>query len=331
MKEKERIGIIGCSSIATRVMLPAINKSNSCKIERIGSRSKIKAKKIALNVNCKKFGNYDEIIDDDDVNIVYVSLPIALQEYWIIKAAKAGKHILCEKSVSTSLSSIKKIWNECNKNKVKILECFSYKYHPQQILVNKILQKEKIGELRNFSSSFILPISPSLNNFRFNKKLGGGILNDVGCYIINASRFFINDEPISITCKLFKNKKYNIDVRGIIELSFKNQKTSFGLIGYDKMFSSDYRIFCENGSIVSNKAYNIKKSEYSEIKIMGKKNQKEKIIPKDQTKLMIEEFCKSINSKRFILSKEIINQGKVLEAARISNNKKKTVFLRDLK
>ena len=191
--------------------------------------------------------------------------------------------------------------------------------------------QSKLGEVRNFSSSLILPISPSLNDFRFNKKLGGGILNDVGCYVINASRFFINDEPVSVNCKLFKNKKFDVNVRGVIYLTFKNQKTSFGLIGYDKMFSSDYRIFCENGNIVSNKAYNVKKLESSEIMINGKRNQRRKIIPKDQTKLMIEEFCRDINSKKFTLSKEIINQGKVLEAARISNSKKKTVFLRDLK
>lgn len=331
MNKKLGIGIIGCSSIAKRVILPAINESKICKIERIGSRSKIKAKKTALDFHCKKFGNYDEVIEDRDVNIVYISLPIALQEYWIVKAAKAGKHILCEKSITTSLSSIKKIWNECKKEKVKILESFSYKYHPQHIMVQKILQKKEIGELRNFSSSFVLPISPSLDDFRFSRKLGGGILNDVGCYVINASRFFIKDEPLSITCKLFENKKYNIDTRGTIFLSFKNQKTAFGVIGYDKMFSSDYRIFCENGSIVSTKAYNIKKSEQTEIQINTKEIQRKKIIPEDQTKLMIEEFCKNINLKKINLSKEIINQGKVLEAARISNNKEKTVFLRDLK
>ena len=117
MKKKMGIGIIGCSSIARRIVLPAINESNVCKIERIGGRSKIKAKKTALDFYCKKFGSYDEIIDDKDVSIVYISLPIALQEYWVIKAAKAGKHILCEKSVSISLSSIKKIWNECKKIK----------------------------------------------------------------------------------------------------------------------------------------------------------------------------------------------------------------------
>jgi len=331
MRKKVRIGVIGCSSIAKRVILPAIMESNICKIERIGSRSKIKAKKTALNFHCKKFGSYDEVIEDKDVDTVYISLPIALQEYWIIKAAQTRKHVLCEKSITTSLSSIKKIWNECKKEKVKILEGFSYKYHPQNILIQQILQKKKIGEIRNFSSSYILPISPSLKDFRFNKKLGGGVLNDVGCYIINASRFFMNDEPLAVTCELFKNKKYDIDTRGSIYLSFKSQKTAFGLVGYDKIFYSDYKIFCENGNIVSNKPYNIKKSEYAEIQIKGKKNQRKKIVPKNQAKIMIEEFCKNINLEKFTLSKEIINQGKVLEAARISNNKGKTVFLKDLK
>jgi len=331
MKEKLGIGIIGCSSIANRITIPSIIESNFCKLENIGSRSISKAKKAAIGFQCEKYGNYDEILEDKGIDIVYISLPIALQEYWVIKAAKAGKHILCEKSISTSLSSIKKILKECKKNKVQIMEGFSYKYHPQHKLVEKILKQKIIGEVHNFTSSFILPLLPSSNNFRFNRKLGGGILNDVGCYIINASRFFLKDEPISITCNLFRNKKYDVDIRGSMYLSFNNEKTCFGLIGYEKIFFSEYRIFCENGNIKSNKAYNVKKIEKTEIEIFTKKIKTLKVNSENQTRLMIDAFCKNINSNKLDFSGEIFRQGRVMEGARISSKKKKTFFLRDLK
>ena len=330
MKKQLEIGIIGCSSIGMRVVIPAIKESNSCKLGIIGSRSTKKAKNTALKFKSRKFGNYNDVIEDKEIDLIYISLPIGLQEYWAIKAAKAGKHVLCEKSISTSHTSSKKIWKEFKKNNVKIEEAFSYRYHPQHTFVKKILKNNNLGVIHNFSTTFLLPIIPSRNNFRFNKKLGGGILNDVGCYTINGSRYFLEEEPISVTCKLFRNKKFNIDIKGSITMSFNNEKTSFGLIGYDNEFFSDYRIFCKKGVVISNKPYNTKKSETTEIHISSNKNKIKKITKKNQSKLMIEEFCKEIKLKKHVLSTEIINQSKVMEAARISNIKNKTVFLSDL-
>ena len=331
MKKQLEIGIIGCSSIGKRVIFPAIKESDSCKLGIIGSRSPKKAKNVALEFQCKKFGNYNDVIEDKETDLIYISLPIGLQEYWVMKAAKAGKHVLCEKSISTSHTSIKKIWREFKKNKVKILEAFSYRYHPQHIFVKKSLKNNSVGNVHNFSTTFLLPIIPSTRDFRFDKKLGGGILNDVGCYTINASRYFFENEPISITCNLFTDKKFNIDVKGSIIMSFGNEKTSFGLIGYDNQFFSDYRIFGKKGVIISKKPYNIKKTETTEIQIKTKKIKIKKIVKTNQSKLMIEEFCREIKSKKHDYSNEIIKQSKVMEAARISNIKNKTVFLSDLK
>jgi len=331
MKKQLEIGIIGCSSIGKRVIIPAIKEANSCKLGIIGSRSPKKAKNTALKFQSRKFGNYNDVIEDKETDLIYISLPIGLQEYWAIKAAKAGKHVLCEKSISTSHTSTKKIWKEFKKNNVKIVEAFSYRYHPQHVFVKKILKNNNLGVIHNFSTTFLLPIIPSKNDFRFNKKLGGGVLNDVGCYTINASRYFLENEPTSVTCKLDTNKKFNIDIKGSITMSFNNEKTSFGLIGYDNEFFSDYRIFCKKGIIISNKPYNTKKSETTEIHIKSNKDKIKKIIKKNQSKLMIEEFCRKIKLKNYDLSDEIINQSKVMEAARISNIKNKTVFLSDLK
>lgn len=329
MNKQLKIGAIGCSSIGKRVIFPAINESNICNLKIIGSRSIKKAKNTASIFHCKEFGSYEEVIEDKEIDIVYVSLPIALQEFWVLKAIRSGKHVLCEKSISPSFSSLKKIWKECQKNNVKVLEGFSFRHHPQHIFVKKMLEEKKLGELHNISTSFVLPIMPSVNDFRFNKKLGGGILNDVGCYIINSARYFFNDEPISVKCELIRNTKYDIDVRGTIYLSFKNKNTCFGLIGYENTFSSDYRIFCNNGIIISDKAYNPKNSEKTQINIKTKIIKIKRFSPVNQSRLMIEEFCKNITSDKHELESEFVNQGKVMEAARISNKKNKIVFLRE--
>ena len=251
-----------------------------------------KSKKISEKFNSKSFGNYTDILNDKNTDVVYISLPIGLQEKWIIKAANAQKHILCEKSISTSLKSIKKIIAECKKNNVSIMEGFSYRFHPQQKEVERILNQKKIGEIRNFSSYFLLPILPSVNNFRFNKKLGGGILNDVCCYIINASRLTMKDEPISVTCKLFKNKKFNIDNNGIIYMVFPDNRTAFGVFGYEKMYLTECKIFGSKGFVNIDDYYIINKTSKAKIDIITKRKTTIKINSVNKSKLMIEHFCK---------------------------------------
>ena len=332
MRKSLRFGIIGCSSIAERITIPSIVESKYSILENIGSRSTIKAKKISERFNSESYGNYEDVLNDKNTDVVYISLPIGLQEKWIIKAANAQKHILCEKSISTSLKSIKKIISVCKKNDVSIMEGFSYRFHPQQKEVERILNQKKIGEIRNFSSYFLLPILPSVNNFRFNKKLGGGILNDVCCYIINASRLTMKDEPISVTCKLFKNKKFNIDNNGIIYMVFPDNRTAFGVFGYEKMYLTECKIFGSKGFVNIDDYYIINKTSKAKIDIITKRKTTIKINSVNKSKLMIEHFCKKIFGSNHANSmNEIIKQGMVMEASRISNLKEKTVFLRDLR
>ena len=332
MRKSLRFGIIGCSSIAERITIPSIVESKFSRLENIGSRSTIKAKKFSEKFNSESYGNYENVLNDKNTDAVYISLPIGLQEKWIIKAANAQKHILCEKSISTSLKSIKKIISVCKKNDVSVMEGFSYRFHPQQKEVERILNQKKIGEIRNFSSYFLLPILPSVNNFRFNKKLGGGILNDVCCYIINASRLTMKDEPISVTCKLFKNKKFNIDNNGIIYMIFPDNRTAFGVFGYEKMYLTECKIFGSKGFVNVDDYYNINKTAKVKIDIITKRKTTIEINSVNKSKLMIEYFCKKIfDSNHANSMNEIIKQGIVMEASRISNLKEKTVFLRDLR
>ena len=332
MRKSLRFGIIGCSSIAERITIPSIVESKYSILENIGSRSTIKAKKFSEKFNSESYGNYEDVLNDKNTDVVYISLPIGLQEKWIIEAANAQKHILCEKSISTSLKSIKKIISVCKKNDVSIMEGFSYRFHPQQKEVERILNQKKIGEIRNFSSNFLLPILPSVNNFRFNKKLGGGILNDVCCYIINASRLTMKDEPISVTCKLFKNKKFNIDNNGIIYMVFPDNRTAFGVFGYEKMYLTECKIFGSKGFVNIDDYYIINKTSKVKIDIITKRKTTIKINSVNKSKLMIEHFCKKIfDSNHANSMNEIIKQGIVMEASRISNLKEKTVFLRDLR
>ena len=115
-----RFGIIGCSRIAKRSVIPAILKSEFAELQMIGSRSVDRAKEFSSEFNCKNYGTYEDVISDESVDAVYISTPIGTHEEWAIKAANAGKHVHCEKSSTTSFESAKKMIENSKQNKVRI-------------------------------------------------------------------------------------------------------------------------------------------------------------------------------------------------------------------
>ena len=196
-----KIGIIGCSRIAKRSVIPAIIKSKYAEIEIIGSRTENKAKEFCKEFNCKKFGTYEDVIKDKSVDAVYISTPIGTHEEWAIKSALEGKHVYCEKSSTTSFESAKKILNTVKQNNVRIMEGFMFKFHSQHQKVRELITNNKIGEMICFNGIFGFPKFPE-EDIRYNKNLGGGFLNDAGCYPICASRMIFEDEPISVSANL---------------------------------------------------------------------------------------------------------------------------------
>ena len=171
MRSKVTFGILGCSSVAKNSFIPALLNSKHGSLEMLGSRSLLKSKKFAKKFHCKNYGNYDEILENKKIQSVYISLPVGLQEKWIIKAAKSGKHILCEKSSTTSLNSAKKIIDECKKNNVRIMENFSFLFHPQQKKVLELINSKKFGKVFSFYGKFGFTLNYTSENFRFKKKL----------------------------------------------------------------------------------------------------------------------------------------------------------------
>ena len=149
-------GTIGCSRVATKYFFPTIQSSEFIKLGFVGSRSKEKAQEWASQNNCNFFGHYNEVLESD-VDAVYISLPIGLHEEWVIKAAKAGKHILCEKSSTTSYQSAKKMVEICKKNEVRLLEGFAFRFHPQHTLVLEYIKNHLLGRLFSFYGAYGFP------------------------------------------------------------------------------------------------------------------------------------------------------------------------------
>ena len=340
LDSKIKFGIIGCSRIAKRSTIPAIIKSEFAEIEIIGSRSLDKAKTFSNEFNSKKFGTYEDVISDDSVDAVYISTPIGTHEEWVIKAASAGKHILCEKSSTTSFESAKKMTKHCKQNNVRIIEGFVFRFHPQHQKVKELINNKKIGDLVSFNGSFGFPAFPE-GDIRYDSKLGGGFLNDFGCYPINASRMIFKEEPIGVSCNLSIDAKTGVDVRGISYMMYKNDKTASITYGNGSYYQSKYNVWGTDGIISLERAYSVPPDFKTNVNVQystennwdGRKSENYQINAVDHFTEMINAFCLEISGNKkssFNFEEELENQAKVMEAHRISSNEKRFVSLDEI-
>ncbi len=328
MARKVRFGIIGCSTIAEKSMIPAIKNSINSQLQMIGSRSDKKANRISKKFSCELYGNYDEVLENKEVDAVYISLPPSLHEEWIIKAAKSGKHIICEKPTALSTKSAEKIVKECKKNHIRIIENFAFRYHPQQTKVLEIIKKNSIGKISAFYGNYSFNLNVEKNNFRLKEKLGGGVLNDVAGYLICASKFIFNENPISVFCDLEYERE--IDVRGSMFMKFSN-KTAVVSFSYKNYFQSFYNIYGENGIIQVERPFNMPNNMRGGI-IIGSKDKLKKINvgQHDKFQILTEVFCNEIfkSNLKNNFEKEIIDHAKIIDAAKKSVSQRKIIKIK---
>jgi NDP-hexose-3-ketoreductase len=335
-----KFGIIGCSKIAKKSVIPAIIKSEFAELEMIGSRTVEKSKEFSTKFNCKKNGTYDDVISDDSINAVYISTPIGTHAELAIKAASAGKHVYCEKSSTDSFTSAKKMV-ECSKNNnVRIMEGFMFRFHPQHKKVKELINNNKIGNLDSFYGSFGFPSFPE-GDIRYNKELGGGFLNDSGCYPICASRMIFGEEPISVFSQSNNETKNGVDIKGTSILKYKNNKTANLTYSNGNYYQAKYEVWGSEGIISLDRAYSVPSNFVTKINLQyniedtweGRKNKIIEIPPNDHFLKMIDIFCMEIICKEkysFNFEKELLNQAKVMEAHRLSNYNHKEVWLSEI-
>lgn len=331
MPEKIKFGVIGCSKIASRSVIPAIKKSSFAELSIVGSRSSEKAETTAKKFDCAKFGSYEEVLKSD-IDAVHISLPIGLHEEWSVKAANAGKHVLCEKSSSTSYSSAQKMVSAAKQNNVRLMEGFMFRFHPQHQKIKEIISEGKIGELFLFDGAYGFP-SVSHDDIRYNAALGGGVLNETGCYPVCASRVVFNGEPTSVTCNLFFDDSIGVDIKGHASILFENNKVATVSFSFDSYYKASCKIWGKSGMVEASRAYAVPPDLVTKINLYRENTKDEFVInPADHFSIMVDSFCKEITKAeraQFSFEEDLLNQAKVMEALRLSNKSKKPVFLSD--
>jgi predicted dehydrogenase len=190
-----RLGILGTGNIA-RQFAAGVRASRRCAITAVGSRSGESAGAFARELAVPNaHGSYDSLIRDPDVDAIYVSAPNSLHHEWTIKALAAGKHVLCEKPFAMDASEAQEMFDAADRSGRVLAEAFMYLCHPQTRAVVQAVRDGAIGELRLVRSAFCYATGKIDGNVRFDRRLGGGALMDVGCYCISLARLLFEAEP----------------------------------------------------------------------------------------------------------------------------------------
>ena len=198
MNDRLAWGILGTGNIA-RQFAAGVNASRRGRLAAVGSRSSEKARDFGQAHHiATAHGSYQALLDDPAVTAVYNSLPNNLHHEWTIKALRAGKHVLCEKPFAVSLEQAQEMFDVAAKQGKVLMEAFMYRTHPLTHAVQQSVASGAIGEVRLIRTSFCFKVSKWQGNIRFDPKLAGGVIMDVGCYCVNFSRLFAGAEPSQI-------------------------------------------------------------------------------------------------------------------------------------
>ena len=221
MAQKLRWGVLGCARIAVTRVIPAILNSQRGELVAVASRGEEKARETAGRLGIPKaYGSYEALLEDPDIDAVYIPLPNHLHREWTIRAARAGKHVLCEKPLALTAAEAEEMVRVCADAGVHLAEAFMYRHHPRIARIRQILASGEIGELRAIRGVFTFNRPEDKGNVRFVADYGGGSIYDVGCYPISASRWITGREPVAVTAHAFFSPEHdNVDMAasGLVE------------------------------------------------------------------------------------------------------------------
>jgi len=226
-----RWGVLGAANIALNKVIPAMQRGRSSRVVAIASRDVAKARAAADALGIPRaYGSYEELLADADVEAVYNPLPNHLHVPWSIRAADAGKHVLCEKPIALSSTEARALLAARNRTGVQVGEAFMVRAHPQWETVRRLIDAGRIGDLRLVVGHFSY-YRRDFDDIRSRVEFGGGALMDIGCYPITLSRWLFRAEPLDVIAQIERDPEMEVDRLASGLLRFADGQASFTCSG----------------------------------------------------------------------------------------------------
>lgn len=337
------IGIIGTSNLVHHFL--HIDKKKFS-IKAISGRDKNKLKLFSQKLNCKFFFDHNELINQENIDLIYICLPEYFHYEYIKKSIEKNKNVICEKSFGVSENQISDLVRLANSKNKYLFESFMYFYHNQYDFINKIIDQKKYGQLKNINfinNGFLL----DKDNFRLKKEMEGGILNDIGCYAVHLFLKFSSGKYLKSFSFFSKNKDEEVYTSGLVNIFSNTDFYLTGRFSYNLPANNELLLSFEKATIILKNCVSTNKRTIIEInecannerlfkqnlmnsiinkitnkfyKLFPKKSISKKIIIKSDNpyKNMFNNFYKIINDQQNINDNNslILDQAKIMEELR---------------
>src|SRR5215212_5816070 len=208
-------GILSAANIARRRFVPGVRNGSEGQAAAVAARDGDRARAFADELGIPRaYGSYEELLADPAIDGVYIGLPNSLHAEWTIRAAQAGKHVLCEKPLTRRASDAERMAAACAAAGVVLMEAFMWRHHPQHARVRELLAAGEVGEPAFVRATFSFAMGAARRagpDVRVQPELDGGSFMDVGCYTLNAARFLFDAEPVEVSAMQRTDPSLGVD------------------------------------------------------------------------------------------------------------------------
>ncbi len=225
---KVKWGILSTAKIAREHVIPGIQRSQYGEVAALASRDQQHARDVAEQLAIPQaYGSYEELLADPEVQAIYNPLPNHLHVEWSLKAAEAGKHVLCEKPLGVNAADAQRLVTVCQQRGVLLMEAFMYRTHPQWLMAQQFVKEGKIGTLQAIQVFFAYTNRDPQNIRNRGDLAGSGGLMDIGCYPVSLARFMFHAEPQRVVALVDRDPELQIDRLSSAILQFPGGHATF--------------------------------------------------------------------------------------------------------
>lgn len=317
MQKKIYTGILGYAKIAQKAIIPAILESDHFNLKAIATQKDQQISYLKEKFNCQIYSKYQDLINDTDIQIVYIPLPNSLHFEWVKKALLNKKHVLVEKSLACTLEEVIELNELAKSKKVALIENFQFRFHTQLEFIKKLLSSNEIGKLRSIRSSFCFPPFVDNNNIRYKKELGGGALLDAGAYPIKLAHELLG-KNIKVSSAVLNYENYDVDIWGAGTIIEASSNISFQFVfGFDHHYQCNVEIIGSLGKISTQRIFTAPPG--FEVEIIIEKNQERRVekIPAQNHYSNMLNYLYLCSQDKELMNKEYKNN--ILQFSLISN------------
>lgn len=284
--KKIRYAVTGLGHIAQVAVLPAFkHASDKCELTAFISNDKEKIEKLSEEYKVKyswTYDSYDEALRSGQFDAVYIALPNDMHKEYTVRAARAGIHVLCEKPMATTVSECEEMIGASERHNVKLMIAYRLHFEPTNMRAVELIKAGKIGDARIFNSTFSLQVREG--NIRTQSEHGGGPLNDIGIYCINASRYLFRQEPLEVSAMATRSSDprfSEIEESVSAILKFPGEKLASFVCSFGATDMHRYDVVGTEGRIALDPAYEYETELEISVKI-GEREEKHKTAKRDQ-------------------------------------------------